>query len=312
MSPRIPISLPLIVLLLLCLIPLASTLHAQDDPQSVISAALADFAALESYRFEAETSLNQDNTFGTASASTQTAQVIAGEMAGNATRADFAVTQTIDTGEPITWTVNVDRVAVDDAIYLRFRDLEITQEVSSEAFALPEGWFISEPLPQDMAILTSSQMGLLMFIDGYRSAPVVPPIVSYPLDDQTVRSVEQLPDEEIDGQSMRVYEVSFNAFGLYITHTREEWDATFLNFETSGIDIARFFVEGGLQVRGRFWIDGDGRLAQVEQQIRLEVRPGMIEGQDDYGFINDSRVQVAFSDYNMPLEIMPPEVESEI
>lgn len=309
MSPRMPIPLPLVILLL-CLIPLASPLHAQDDAQSVITAALADFAALESYRFAGETTLNQDNTFGTTTASTQTMQVITGEVTGDATRSEFAVTQTIDTGEPITWTINVDRVAVEDAIYLRFRDLALPAEFASEAFVLPEGWFIPQPLPTDISSLSATELGLATFIDGYRNAPGIPPILSYPLDDQTVRSVEQLPDEEIDGRTLRVYEVSFNAFGLYITHTREEWDATFLNFETSGIDIARFFVEGGLQVRGRYWIDDQGRLAKVEQQMRLEVRPGTIAGQDDYGFINDTRVQIAFSDYNTPLEIVPPEVES--
>lgn len=298
------------VIALLAVLLFALPAQAQDDAQQVISAALADFATIESYRFTGETTLNQENVFGTTTALIQTTQAITGAVAGQATEAAFAVTQTIDTGEPIVWTIQVDRVAVDETVYLRFRDLELPPELASDAFALPEGWSIPQPLPTDVASLSPQQLGLANFVEGYRSALVIPPILDYPLDDQTVRSVEQLANEEIDGRAVSVYEVGFNAFGLYVSHTQEEWDATFLNFETFGIDIARFFVEGGLQVRGRYWIDGDGRLAQIEQQIRLEVRPGTIAGQQTYSFVNDSRVQVAFSEYNTPLEIVPPEVES--
>lgn len=308
MSLQLRARLYLIVLLFTLF--MASRIQAQADLQSIITAALADFATFDSYRFTGETTLNQENIFGTTTALIQTTQSITGAVAGDAAQAEFVVLQTIDTGIPIVWTINVDRVAVEDAIYLRFRDLEIPQELSSQAFSLPEGWFIPEPLPEDIGNLSAEQLGLATFIDGYRNAPGVPPILEYPLNDQTVRSIEQLPDEETDGRTLRVYEVGFIAFGLYVSHTREEWDATFLNFETSGIDIARFFVEGGLQVRGRYWIDDEGQLAQVEQQIRLEVRPGTIAGQEDFSFINDSRVQVAFSEYNTPIEIAPPEVES--
>jgi hypothetical protein len=282
---------------------------AQDDAQSAITNALVDFAALESFRFTAETTLQQETQFGANTAIIRTLQNIDGAWTMTANEAEIAVEQTIsgDT-DPLIWSVNVDRVAVEDMVYLRFRDLLLPPTVSAQAFALPEGWFAPEPLPTDMAMLTASAMGLFTFIDGYRSLPVIPPIVGYPLNDETVRTLEQLPDEAIDGVTMRVYEVSFDALNLYLTHTRDEWDATFLNFQTSGIDLARFFVEGGLQVRGRYWIDADGQLAQIEQQIRLEVAPGTIEGQSDYGFINDTRARVAFSNRNMPTQIAVPDV----
>ncbi len=300
----------LTLFLLLPLLFAAFPLHAQDEPQSAITAALADFAALDSYRFVGETRLNQENTFAVASGRIETIQQLSGVVTGSSVEALFTVSQTISgEGEPIAWGVTVDRVAMDETIYLRFRDLLLPPTLASEAFPLPQDWFIPEPLPTDLGSLSAAQLGLASFIDGYRAAPVIPPILGYPLDDQTVRSIEQLPDEDLDGRAVRVYEVGFNAFGLYIAHTRDEWNATFLRFETSGIDIARFFVEGGVQVRGRYWIDADGALAQVEQQIRLEVRPGTLPDQADYGFSNDTRLRMSFSDFNVPVEIAAPVLE---
>jgi hypothetical protein len=277
-----------------------------EDEIAVVSAALAQFRELASYRFSGETSLRQETFINENTALVQTEQVLNGIRTSQGTQTEFLVEQTFGGDvEPFSWTLRVERIALEDAVWLRFSDLDVPQSLRGSIFELPQGWFVPQGLPQDITQLTPADLGLATFIDGYARAVVIPPLLDYPLEARTIVSFEQLADETIGGETLRVYQVTFNAFGLYIVSSGQNWGSTLFGFEASGIDVARFFVEGGLQVSGRYWLDSAGQIAQVEERIRIQVTPDQLSA--GYEFINETRVRMRFSDFDVPVEIAAPD-----
>lgn len=308
-----------VALALLAALPAAAQ-ETTDDTRTRLSATLEAFAAQDSFAVEVESSNIQQVTVENNTTETRRLLTVSGQAQGGDSLTLLTLKQTgvVDGAEAGRLDVQAERRIVGGVTYLHFRELTLNAEDASvadqalSALALLDEWFIPEPAPMMSDIseggMSVSEFGLRRFIAELAEQSLRPLVTGYALTDATVKTLSEGEAETVDDRAARVFEVTYNATGLYAAYT-EEWNRDFfLNNPPPPLQIVRFLASDRLVISARFWLDAeDDSLLQVEQRFRSAVEPGML-GDARASTQSETVARARFRPLAEPLVVEAPEV----
>lgn len=281
---------------LLFLLILPVTVHAQDDPESVVLDAIARLS--DGYTFTTETTTAQ--TFTTAEAtefSSFTGISAEGTVAPNG---DHRLTLTTSVGESTDALAaepifTLERIGADEIIYVNF-DIPDERATSQFDMIAPGWWRADDLLAQiDEEPIRIALQNLVNF----------PLIGDLPLDAAYILNVTEAEPDTIDGTAMRVFDLEMNALAVLIDETEDLPGQQFTNL----IDDVRLLTASDLTLTYRLWIGADdGLLYRGESSARTYL-PYLSSGNTNVGFDLDSESTLTFtlSDHGAAVEITPPD-----
>ncbi len=297
----------LTLLLALLLVGRAGAQPPDEDVLAVVAAAFADFAALESFRFEGERIVDQKVTANLDSVRNVTTQRIDGAARGVNERVSvelsFFAASDDTLAPPQEGELTFERIRTGGRSYLR-----IGSPSANSAAVLPEqmpvGWFVFDP-----DLIDDLPFGTFAVIQSFEQMQFIPSLLGYTFDRTTVDAVEELPPEKLGEAQMRVINVQMNAPSVYLRLERG-FAASLAAIGLDANEVIELFERDGLQVEFRAWVGvEDGRLHQIDLYTLLVIDPawGQIGG-EPYGTEEAATYRLTFSDFNSDVVIDAPEV----
>lgn len=276
---------------------------AQDDAAlELISQAVEDFAALDSFSFEAEVSLHQTIGAGTGRSAQTLDQNISQHMEGISELSTGNATATLsqdisvnNNGQRVQASMGFDMIVLDGTVYFRFDDLS-----SNIAALFPEGWV---NFTDDRMSFPGADM-----LDPEGLAQLSSLALIYPINEQTVTEITELDAEELDGQTVRVFTVTLDASAVL-----EESGDTILgtmNAEAMGVDLETLIeiMSEGMELELTLWIGDDGRLYRIEGVNSISTTlPASLAGGVSATLDQQVTSVITITGFNVPVEIEAPE-----
>jgi hypothetical protein len=176
-----------------------------------------------------------------------------------------------------------------DGVYL----MQVTDMPPEMAAVFPEGWF-------DPAILSGTGMNFsnLTDLSGRESLSI------YPISEETVLRIKELPQEEIDGQAMRVFELVLSPeLVMEISGLDSMYDAESLG--EGGEEFLAGMI-AGLTFSQRVWIGAeDGLPYRIYFKSLMENVELELQGQA-MSITQTAETTTDFFGFNEPVEIIEP------
>lgn len=208
---------------ILALVTLALALVGGVSAQSAVDPALLDYvasafaqtAAVDSLHIEAqsltETAAAQGSTFGAVIASSYDLV-----RSGDAWNVSGKQTTTSDTPNGSFESVT-ETIVIDGTIYMRIqRSGDATNAAPQGGQALPEGWFDLSALQTDAQGQGQPGVGAFLGREGSPSSSLLSALLA-PVTADSLTALSELPSDAIDGQTMRVFQVSFDSQAILVS-----------------------------------------------------------------------------------------------
>jgi hypothetical protein len=276
----------LVLTLLLAALPVS----AQDGDSAnleYISAAYDNLFASGSFRAEVEQTSDQiitaDNDEDTVLTATADSEILANVEDGQFTQMSvfMEISTESDEDETQEFEFALESILLDDTTYVRIGGLS---DVLQGAF--PEGWFdLSDP-ETNMGM----EAGLSSTLTQLQS------LLMYPLDESTVASVTELPEDDVDGEDVRVFEVTLLPAAL-LAHPILE------NPQEMAGSVDESFLENVTYTQ-RVYINSDDLPVLVEIDVLITDLPAGIGG--TVLLKQDTEISVEFSEIGEPVTIEAP------
>jgi hypothetical protein len=269
-----------------------------------VGAAFNAFLELESYTSVMEQTVTQNMTMEMGQQSLKISNIISqsGTSIIQNTEDGFnmegkleqTVTQDMGTGaQEMGWTL--DLVIVDGVLYGR-----VDNATGLFATIAPEGWVNVNEDGAASPIFASINAQTLQNTYG----------LTYPMNEETVTAITKLDDEELDGQVMRVFDVTYDISSLLESGL---FDATLgaMNAQPGMTqqDMQNLVTQmlEGAEFQLKVWIGQDDGLLHRFDSTLLVDSTISIQGMT-LPLLMDVVSSVTFSDFNEPVAITAPEV----
>lgn len=274
-----------------------------------VSAAFEAFLKLESYTSVMEQTITQDMSLnmGQQTMGGQTLQfsntisqsgtsVIQNTEDGfnMSGKLEQLITQNMGAGsQEMGWTL--DLIVVDGVLYGR-----VDNAKGMFSTMAPEGWINVNEDGADSPIFAGINIEMLQQTYG----------LTYPLNEETVISITKLEDEELNGQVMRVFDISYNIdallesgmFAAALGAVGEQPGMT----QEELIDLINQMLSGA-EFQLKVWVgQNDGLLHRFDSLLKVDSTISF-QGMS-MPMVMEVVSSVTFSDFNAPVEIAAPEI----
>ncbi|MBZ0297973.1 MAG: hypothetical protein K8L99_35800 [Anaerolineae bacterium] len=194
--------------LMILLLPLTVTAQSQDDLLDAVQTALDHFSQQTSYQITGLQSVQQAVTITGGDVTTTIEQSVEQHYSGALSRdaeniaAQMTIEQmvhlTSDDNEPLNFSQTLDIIILEDNLYMQVSDVQPEDVVA----LLPAGWVNLTENPD--AFPGAELMNGDQYISLFTSA------MNFLLTEDMLLTIDELESETIEGQTMRVIEVTFD------------------------------------------------------------------------------------------------------
>ena len=199
--------------------------------------------------------------------------------------------------QDITQTLEI--VLVDGELFMRFSNVS----PPTMAGMFPEDWVNLADTPN--AFPGAGAINAEQYADVFSSQ------FKYPLTDETVERIKELPGETLDGVDTRVITMVFNGPALFASGEMDQYLSAF-NTQQMGVDMDQLRESMGenAALELTIWIGADDNMIYREDvAMTLAGEMGAIAtGIDSMSLEQQITGTITFSDFNEPVTIEAPEV----
>lgn len=287
------------IMVALCLLTvLGGPVFAQGEGELLddVQTALDHFNQQIHYRISGLQSMQQTVAITTEEAAVSIEQTVEQRYNGALNRdesAEITIEQQIQmtngAGEPLNFSQTLGIVIIGDVLYLRVSDVQPTDV----AALLPEGWI---NVTENPAAFPGSEM---MSSDQYLS--LFANAINYSLTTDMLLSIEELAGEEIDGQTLRVIEITFDPALLFASGALDSilnaYDYAMLGLDNEALADA---VSQNARITTTLWLTAEGNLYRADSAI---VFAGTVNNAEIDSQISSSFV---YTDFGVTIPIEAP------
>jgi hypothetical protein len=190
------------------------------------------------------------------------------------------------TSETSSFSQTVDIIAIGSRRYTRVRDV-----VSEMATPVSEEWFEIASNENVLVASSSIQQFLSLMTDGFQ----------YPLTTGMVASIAELDTDEIDGHTMRVFDVDFDWERLRLTNPDEFTLLNYLSWDLTS--------ESKRELGVRVWVGVDDEFVHqvmVSAKTKIEIERDAADANDNFFVTITDTIYFHYSHFNEPFDIEAP------
>ncbi len=291
----------------------AQNSHSADDLALIdyVQSVLDNFADEGSFRITGSQNITQTlsaNIDGTKWIVDQTIdQIMNGSLQygdADSVAAEMDIDQVMVSAVPgqaeIEMTQEMGVVVVDDTLYMR------VGRVSPEEIAamFPQGWVNVSENPN--AIPGASMIDAEAYV-GIFNTPF-----AYTLSAESVTSISELPEEEIDGETLRVFEMTLDLNTLFEDGQLDQLMGAF-DMSAMGVNMDDLMAQmlEKATITMTTWVTADDVIYRVDSEMRFaSIVTDLVPGLDETAIDQIVRTSFIYSDYGVDFDITAPAGEA--
>jgi hypothetical protein len=300
----------MVLLLVLCFSvgigSIAAQDQAEDETLAYVMQAIENMTELDTVRTAVEQTIYQSFDAQGTTVNMSISQIIDGayDNSGEDVRFSVSNAQTMDTevgGQSQVLEMTMDMIAVADTLWVRVHDTN----PSSLGALFPSEWTNATEDPTQIPGFEMLALDQLLQLTNTWQA--------YPLNDETIESIEELERDELDGIEMRVFAVTYSSEGLLKTGLAEQIGQAF-NAEAMGVDMEGMMqqlIEGAM-LDMTVWIGvKDNLLYRSEVHMVVDATiEDVFPGISTMDIQQDLNARYDYYSFNEPVEITAPDTDA--
>jgi hypothetical protein len=294
-----------LIAVLVLVLAMAAPLVAQDAQEqqliAYVAGAVEKVRALKSYSIVMEQTNDQDISLKQGNQTITAKQSVSQTLDGKILQAQdkivgstLVMDQVVEISQPTRTSVEMtmEMILVDNKLFARF------SKVSPSVAALfPKGWVdLLKDGSKIPGFNTMNKDALLQLASVQ---------VLYPINDKTVRSIEELASQTLDGQDLRVFDLVLDPREVY-NSGGSSLAGLFNESALGGANPKEMFeaLFKGMDIHLKIYISKtDQYIRQIEGDVTIAAK---LPIQGGITLDQTTRVMTKITDFNEPVEIKPP------